>query len=172
MKSGLFKHKLDEAQLASLRRQFDLLLPQADLSQPMQFERIIEHYKGASGIYFWVLRSNDADELFSIYIGKTRSLANRAQNYLSGFQPHSPNDFKLRIFQAFVSEAAPGAALDLLFSRRNVEQLTASENDAIRLFNPILNKLQPATPDAKLNLQNVFAEYYRSAFERSLQDGD
>lgn len=172
MKSGLFKYKLDEAQLASLRRQFDLLATGG--SVPANAVR--KDHRTLQGCFrhlLRVLRSNEADELFSIYIGKTRSLANRAQNYLSGFQPHSPNDFKLRIFQAvYVSEAAPGAALDLLFSRRNVEQLTASENDAIRLFNPILNKLQPATPDAKLNLQNVFAEYYRSAFERSLQDGD
>jgi len=163
--SGFAQFKMGEAHIASLRRDFELLVPQVDLSRPAQVERIVTHYKKKPGIYFWVMRYGVADDLYSIYIGKTNSLSYRVQNYVSEFQPHSPNDFKLRIFQAFLSEVAPTAALDLLFSPKPADQLTQSENEAINAYNkPLLNRRQAATAEARLGLQSAFAQFYRSAF--------
>jgi len=132
---------------------------------------LFTHYKQVPGIYFWVMRYGNEDDLFRIYIGKTNSLSYRVQNYLSEFQPHSPNDFKLRIFQTFISEVAPTAALDLLFSRRSADQLTQSENEAIAFYDrPLLNRRQSASASARGALQDAFAQYYRSAFEGVLQN--
>lgn len=59
------------------------------------------------GIYFWVMRQGE--RVFRIYIGKTNSMSYRMQNYVGEFQPHSPNDYKLRIFRVFLAESTPGA---------------------------------------------------------------
>ena len=162
---GFAQFKMSEAHISSLRRDFELLVPQVDLSRPTQVDRIVTHYKKKPGIYFWVMRYGDADDLYSIYIGKTNSLSYRVKNYVSAFQPHAPNDFKLRIFQTFLSEVVPTAALDLLFSHKSADQLTRSEKEAIDAYNkPLLNRRQVATADARVGLQNAFTQFYRSGF--------
>ena len=174
---ALNRFKMSEAQRDSLRRDFDHHFFRIDISpegqQPShpgreQFDRINGHYN-KPGIYLWVMTYGDSDDLFSIYIGKTKSLSTRVRNYRSEFQPHSPNDFKLRIFQSFLSEHVPDAALDLLFSPRGLDQLTTSENAAIHTYKPMLNIRQAATASARLGLQNAFEQYYRSAFETFLR---
>jgi hypothetical protein len=166
---GFSQFMMSEAQISALKKDFVLAVPEVNLSRPEQVERIITHRKKVPGIYFWVMRHGENDDLFRIYLGKTNSLSYRVQNYVSGFQPHAPNDFKLRIFQSFLSELAPSAALDLLFSEKSVEQLTQAEAEAIKFYDPLLNRRQPATADARLALQNAFSLFYRSAFEALLQ---
>jgi hypothetical protein len=105
---------------------------------------------------------------YKLYIGQTNSLANRLLNYVSEFQAHSPNDYKLRIFAAFLAELAPQAVLDLYFAVKDVGSLKKAEKDAIRKYDPLLNQLPPPNAEAKEKLKNAFEFYYRSAFERRL----
>ncbi|WP_143104395.1 hypothetical protein [Nitrosospira multiformis] len=87
---------------------------------------------------------------------------------MSEFQAHSPNDYKLRVFATFLAELAPEAALDLYLSVTNVNSLKDAERDAIKRYDPLLNKLPPPSAEAKDRLKSAFGLYYRSAFERRL----
>jgi hypothetical protein len=169
--SSFAQLKMTEGQDASFRQDFPKVFLQVDLSKADSepIKRIIANYK-VPGIYFWVMRHGDAADLYPIYIGKAKSLSYRVQNYVSKFQPHSPNDYKLLIFQEFLAEVAPSAALDLLFAPKSADQLTRAENEAIRVYKPLLNGRLPASADARLGLQGAFKEFYRSAFEGVLQN--
>jgi hypothetical protein len=162
--SSFAQFKMSEGQDASFRQDFPKVFLQIDLSRPDSepIKRIIANYQ-VPGIYFWVMRYGDAADLYPIYIGKAKSLSYRVQNYVSKFQPHSPNDYKLLIFQEFLAEAVPTAALDLLFAPKSADQLTHAENEAIRVYTPLLNRRLPASADARLGLQRAFKEFYRSA---------
>jgi hypothetical protein len=169
--STFAQFRMSEGQYASFKGDFPKVFLQVDLAQPDSepIKRIIANYK-VPGIYFWVMRHGEAADLYPIYIGKAKSLSYRVQNYVSKFQPHSPNDYKLLIFQEFLAEVAPAAALDLLFAPKSADQLTQAENEAIRVYTPLLNKRLPASPDARLGLQGAFKEFYRSAFESVLHN--
>ena len=156
------------AQAASLHTDFALLLLATDLSRCNRVDRIIAEYKKVPGIYFWVMRYGD--RLFRIYIGKTNSMAYRMQNYVGEFQPHSPNDYKIRIFRAFLAESIPDATLDLYFSTKNLQDITQAENLAVTTYDPLLNRRQRPSSSARIVLRDAFSGYYRSAFEQLLQD--
>lgn len=165
---GFNQFELDGAQADTLRSDFTLLLAETNLSRCSKVDRIIAEYKQVPAIYFWVMRHGS--QLFRIYIGKTNSMSYRVQNYVSEFQPHSPNDYKLRIFRAFLSEVAPGTTLDLYFSPKNLADLTQAENLAVTAFDPLLNRRQRPSVEARAVLRDAFSVYYRSAFERLLQN--
>ena len=154
----------DEA--GEMRSEFKPVLANATSTRDESLTRLLETHKKVPGIYLWVLR-NETKE-YKLYIGQTNSLANRLLNYVSEFQAHSPNDYKLRIFAAFLAELAPQAVLDLYFAVKDVGSLKKAEKDAIRKYDPLLNQLPPPNAEAKEKLKNAFEFYYRSAFERRL----
>lgn len=165
---GFSEFEFSNAHAASLRSEFTLLLSETDLSRCGRVDHVIADYKQSSGIYFWVMRH--AERSFRIYIGKTKSMSHRMQNYVSEFQPHSPNDYKLRIFRRFISDAAPDATLDLYFSARPSHDLTEAENLAITTYDPLLNRRLRPSDKARQNLQSAFSAYYCSAFGQLLSD--
>lgn len=164
---GFSRFELSAAQATSLRADFALLMKETDLSRCGRVDRIIAEYKQVPGIYFWVMRQGN--KLFRIYIGKTNSMSYRMQNYVGEFQPHSPNDFKLRIFRKFLAESVPDGTLDLYFSQKSLSDLTQAENLAVAAYDPLLNRRQRPTADARALLREAFSGYYRSAFEQLLQ---
>src|SRR6266404_9225090 len=91
----LFQFSCTEAE--SLRAEYQPVLKGTDFGHSQELKEVISNYKGVQGIYFWVMRQESLE--YKIYVGKTKSLSDRVLNYISEFQPHSPNDYKLRIFQ-------------------------------------------------------------------------
>src|SRR5882762_2161660 len=160
------RFRFAEGDANAMRSEFSLLLTKATFIKDEALTRLLETHKKASGIYFWVLRHET--NKYKLYIGQTNSLSNRLLNYVSEFQAHSPNDYKLRIFAAFLAELAPQAVLDLYFAVKDVGSLKKAEKDAIRKYDPLLNQLPPPNAEAKEKLKNAFEFYYRSAFERRL----
>lgn len=155
---------LTHDQLARLRGSYRLLLENVDLSlrgrlDPAQHPMI-------SGIYCWILHLENRG--FGIYVGRTRSIAARLANYGGEFQPHSPNDYKLRLFQDFVKETDPQARMDLHFLPQPIDALKIAEKEEIAAFDPMLNRRHLASQDSRDALKRAFARYYRSAFERTL----
>lgn len=152
---------------AEMRTEFQPVLRNAAFSKDNDsLARVLASHRKMSGIYFWVLR-HGTDE-YKLYIGQTKSLANRLLNYVSEFQAHSPNDYKLRIFAAFLTELAPRAVLDLYFAVKEVGDLKDAERIAIRQYRPLLNELPPPSIEAKQRLREAFEFYYRSAFQGRL----
>ncbi len=166
--SGFNKFELSPELAASLLAEFRLIIEGSDLSRCIKAESVISSYKKVPGIYFWVMRHEA--RLFSIYIGKTNSMSYRMQNYVGEFQPHSPNDYKLRIFHNYLVEIAPGATLDLFFCERSLEELTHAENRAVAKFAPLLNQRQRPSREGRALLRDAFSAYYRSSFEKLVQD--
>jgi hypothetical protein len=163
-----FEHfLLDISQATVMREEFQSILLGTDLAKGLQVEEVALNYKGVHGIYFWILRHEDAE--YKIYIGQTKSLSRRVLNYISEFQPHSPNDYKLRVFHAFLLELVPSATLDLYFAEKDSAILTQAEADAIKKYDPLLNKLPRPTPEARGELKKAFSLYYRSSFEGGLR---
>ena len=165
---GFNQFELNSEHAASLQTDFSLLISDSDLSRCSRVDRVIADYKQVSGIYFWIMRHGN--RMFRIYIGKTNSMSYRMQNYISEFQPHSPNDYKLRIFRKFISEVAPSACLDLYFSGKSLAELTQAENLAVAAYDPLLNRRQRPSAEARTVLRDAFSLYYRSAFEHQLQN--
>jgi hypothetical protein len=126
---GFERFLLAGAQAQAMRASFKAVLTGTDLAKCEQVDDVIATYKEVSGLYFWVMRHGAAE--YKIDIGKTSSFSYRVLNYVSDFQAHSPNDYKLRIFHAFVSELLPDATLDLYFAPTDPESLASAENAAI-----------------------------------------
>jgi hypothetical protein len=147
--------------------EFELVLPAASLTRDPAFEQARVKYQGVAGIYFWIMTSEAGR--YRIYVGKTESLAQRLLNYVSGFQAHSPNDYKVQIFKQFMAELTPPGALDLYFAAKDANVLRVAEKDAIRQYYPLLNNLPKPTEEERNRLKEAFSIYYRSALERKLK---
>ncbi|SRR6266498_4905791 len=164
---GLQLFQFSSAEAESLRAEYQLVLKGTDFTYSQQLKEVLSKYKGAQGIYFWVMTHESL--AYKIYVGKTKSLADRVLNYISEFQPHSPNDYKLRIFQTFIVTLMPSATLDLYFASQDPPNLTHAENQAISKFGPFLNQLAAPTAEAKNELKKAFTLYYQATFERKLR---
>ena len=166
--SALDRFQLIATEADSLRAEFVHLVESNDLSRTERVSQIISDYKKVAGVYFWTMRLDGRE--FKIYIGKTNSLGYRAYNYTAPFQPHSPNDFKIQVFRAFISELAPSAQLNLYLARTDLADLTAAEKTAIAKYGPLLNMPRSPSPEAKAALQAAFSAFYRSSFEGVLRN--
>lgn len=152
----------------AMRSEFRPLLSKATFTRDEPLVRLLETYKKVAGVYFWVLRHGTKE--YKVYIGQTNSLANRLVNYVSEFQAHSPNDYKLRIFAEYLAELAPAAELDLYFAQTEVAKLKDAEKNAIQKYEPLLNKLPPPSAEAREKLKSAFDFYYRSSFQQRLRN--
>lgn len=122
--------------------------------------------KNQVGVYFWVLHTNRG--LFKIYVGKTRSMNRRLSDYVAGFQVHSPNDYKMRLFQAFVFSHISDARFGLFFQRCSLEQYTNCETDALDVYRPLVNERVKADGKARAKVEQGFRDYYDSVFAAKL----
>ncbi len=173
---GFHGLELDKNYPALQTNGFVEIIHGTDLSRCERIKKVRSEYRGKPGIYFWVMRYDF--RLFRIYVGKTRCLSIRVGNYTAEFQPQSPNDYKMRVFRAFLVERLPDAALDLYFSVQDEDgsvpvELTRAENLAIDAYDPLLNRLNkkcPPSAAARNLLRDAFAVYYRSSFEQLLKE--
>lgn len=155
---------LSKSDADAMRSEFALVLTETTFTRDEPLRRLLTTYKKVSGIYFWIARHEGKE--YKIYIGQTNSLANRLINYVSEFQAHSTNDFKMRAFAAFLAELAPNAALDLYFFA--TDSYKEAEKHAIRKYDPLLNKLPSPSAESRERLKSAFESYYRSSFELRL----
>lgn len=112
-------------------------------------------------IYAWTLRIDEtqpAERL--LYIGKTRSLRRRVREYLQPFQPHSPNDYKLQVFQRQALTVFPQSRLLLYAKPELVAMLTASEKRLIDWFDPPLNRRTTVPDSVRTEFQVSFEKFY------------
>ena len=117
------------------------------------------------GVYLWsVITGNSPSAEHVVYIGKTRSFRRRVQEYRRGFQAHSPNDYKLQVFQHVVHDKDELATFRLYFRSVPVEEITATENDAVERFDPVLNRRAPVSSEARSDFQRAFERYYTAGF--------
>lgn len=154
------------AHLERLQAQYRTVLSDPICAPAVELREACAAHRGRPAVYAWTLEH--AGRRHRIYVGKTNSLGGRLRNYVAGFQPHSPNDFKLRVFHDFVAELLPAASFELHATNCDAPDLTARENEAIAFFQPLLNRRMQATDDARHALESAFAAYYRSCFRNAL----
>jgi hypothetical protein len=147
-------------------REFTIVLTGTNLMRDESLERVLDQYRKIAGIYFWVMAHEERK--YSIYIGMAGCLSRRLMNYISDFQAHSPNDYKLQIFHAFMSEFAPSATLDLYFAPMSSDRIGNAETESVSFYDPLLNHLPAPSAHARQALKDAFAEYYRSAITNRL----
>lgn len=163
---GFDAFELSQPQADVLVNEYRLLVEGTRVAQCASMIELSCRRDRESGIYVWIM--TDAGRNYRIYVGKTVSIALRAANYIGDFQPHSPNDYKLRIFAEFMQDILPQATLDLWFKAVPSADLTRCEKEAIRTFSPLLNgRLKPSNA-ARVTLERAFSDYYRSGFARAL----
>src|SRR5215469_7980184 len=96
--AGLDSFVFSKEEEEALLRDFRLVVSDYKLENRSSVAALSSHTE--PGLYFWVL--GVGANRYKVYVGKTRSLFRRVQDYTNGFQPHSPNDFKLQVLQSFV----------------------------------------------------------------------
>lgn len=159
---GLSRYKLTDED-ARLLQNFGFLL----IARDVDLETIdlklpaIAALKDQKTVYFWHMRYGG--EEYKVYVGKTSSLPRRLREYRNKFQPGVPNDYKLRLFQAWAREKFPGSALDLYAAQRDDNQ--AVETELWRKTKPLINE-RANTSSHKL--ASSHAEYYWAIFEKKL----
>jgi hypothetical protein len=164
--AGLSRYKITAAEAELIGSQF--ILVEADVHLQLKGVAVdsTRYARHREGLYFFVLRIDD--QCFKIYLGRTNALSRRMREYTSGFQPHSPNDFKLQAFQWYLAKSLPDAKLDLLFRPMPSEDLKAAEAAGISHYRPLLNETSKASNEARLALQEAFSVYVHSTFEQRL----
>ena len=148
-------------------REFTGLLTGATLMRDEALQQVLERYQRTARNLFWVMAIESAK--YAIYIGRADFLSRRLINYIGDFQAHSPNDYKLQIFHAFMSELSPPGTLDLYFKPTDAAALTVTEKAAKRFYRPLLNDLPQPAEEVRQKLREAFAEYYRSAILKKFQ---
>jgi hypothetical protein len=103
------RFKFSGEELEHFRSEFKSVIDTTDLARSPELTAAMLKYDKVPAVYFWTAVLESVE--FKIYAGKTNSLGYRIRNYSATFQPHSPNDFKLLVFGAFLQELAPAAAL-------------------------------------------------------------
>ena len=146
---GLQPFILSEAQRIGIGAEFALVLSDARLAGRRKDDirqAIPNTYVGVPGIYFWIM--GIGPHLYRIYVGKTKSLERRVADYMKDFQAHSPNDYKIRIFQQAIFEKEPSAGFRLYFKPATLDTYTRLETQAIQRYDPLLNRRagQPRSP--------------------------
>jgi excinuclease UvrABC nuclease subunit len=119
-----------------------------------------------SGVYFWVMGIRELQ--YRIYIGKTKSVMRRVADYMKEFQAHSPNDYKIRIFQQTILQCEPSARFSLYFTQSPLSDYTSLENELIRKYDPLLNRRAKVSQAAQDMFRNAFEAFYRAGFETTL----
>jgi len=152
--------RLEGDQATKMHAEYELVRRDIDLTK-------CPRVPDGSGIYFWLMTLDSVE--YKVYIGRTKSLSRRVKEYANEFQPHSPNDYKLRFFQEFMKDAAPGATLDLYSSKEMPKGLDNEETVAVNEYDPLINVLPKPTSQAKNALMHAYSIYYRSLFEQSLR---
>lgn len=149
-----------------LSKNFSLLLRDCRLHslRPADFSSAVS---ATSGCYLWLMRLGGSS--YKIYVGRTHSIRRRLTDYSGHFQPHSPNDFKLRFFEEFIREVFPAAELDLYFIAHPLEKCGDTEKQLIRVLRPLINSLPPSTAEERELLRAAFSQFYRSALLRRLR---
>jgi|GWRWMinimDraft_12_1066020.scaffolds.fasta_scaffold59075_1 excinuclease UvrABC nuclease subunit len=157
---------LDERRQILDQQGYVLLLESASLNPSSEELREVQRRPLSSGIYLWTVRpaiSHEAEHV--VYVGRTNSLSRRLTEYSRGFQPHSVNDYKLQIFHQRILNACPDSRLALYFLQKPIGELTASENEAISQFKPLLNQRLVATKEALSLYKQAFESFYSAGFE-------
>ncbi|MEI6515174.1 MAG: GIY-YIG nuclease family protein [bacterium] len=94
--------------------------------------------KKISGIYFYVLINGD--NAYKFYVGKSKNLANRMNDYKRTFQCRSPDDSKIRMAKAALERWMECAfELVLYFLPCGAAELTKKETDMIKKYQPLIN---------------------------------
>lgn len=112
------------------------------------------------GVYFVVMRLEDGSK-YKIYVGKTKSLKRRLNDYVNPFQIHAPNDYKLRFFREFVGRYDLMVRFDIYFCRSGIDNYTKVEADNINYYLPLIN--QSSKVD-KAVIQGAFETYFFTNF--------
>lgn len=163
---GLQRYQASQSELVAIRSTFVVVAPNVDLRPNASSHLRKLKAADAPGLYFWVMNFDGGS--YKIYLGRTNALSRRLYEYTGSFQPHSPNDYKLQVFHAFLLERVPSATLDLLFSQATTGSLQPAEKAAIQTYRPLLNEPAPMTIETRRDLQDAFSRYYRGAIERRL----
>ena len=171
LKRHLARFRLSEGDASRLDRDFRLALSECDLHGAEKLRGRLTSFRGAPGVYFWILRA--WGDRYKLYVGQTTSLSYRLSNYSSPFQPNATNDFKLRISYGFFIESIPGAMFDLYFAPVDLagkdrldarNELRRVEASTIESFSPVLLNQRGTVPvNAKRALEDAYTAYYRAS---------
>lgn len=170
LREALKHYQLNDDHRAELEKRFRQISASTTLLQQSSLDSLAAVAPPDSGIYVWILELDDIR--YRIYVGRTKSLRRRVTEYQNAFQPHSPNDYKLRVFESFVAENSSSYRLILYFCQMPENVLIEEERLAIRLFDPLLNRRLDSTPESKEGLRLAFADFYKSSFTSTLYSLD
>lgn len=144
---------------------FQLLSPRVDLSS---VALLLPTLPDTSGCYLWLMRAGR--ERYKIYVGRARSVRKRVKDYSLAFQIHSPNDFKLQLFQLFMADTWPDAELELYFVGCPEVDLNKRERTLNDSLHPLIYDLRAPSPKERRDAQKAFASYYKNALNELLND--
>jgi hypothetical protein len=166
---GLEPYVFSETQRRGLEAVFGLALSDARLVGRSKDD--ILDIPGAfcrvPGVYFWVMGIGSC--LYRIYVGKTKSLERRVADYMKDFQPHSPNDYKIRVFQQAAIEAEPSAHFMLYFARSSPSNYSKLETQSVRAYCPLLNHRASVAQAARDAFERAFVAFYHAGFDEALK---
>lgn len=165
--TGLEKYLFTIEDKSKLQSEFKLVMPSVNLESINLKSSGLLELSEKQGVYFWLMRIGN--NIYKVYAGKTKSLPRRLTDYRNGFQPHSPNDFKLQFFYTFILTHYPDAEFDLYF----VSDInhTEKENEVLQKFNPlIINERDKVSKQDRGEVKNAFSKYYSSSFNAKLTE--
>lgn len=160
-------NSLLDASSHELLTQFELVCKNASLITPNQTDIGIadgSHWD-LPGVYLWsVVTENTPASEHVVYVGKTKSFRRRIKEYRREFQAHSPNDYKLQVFQHEVQKRDTHATFRLYFRALPAGEITVAENEAVSRFNPMLNQRASISSEARADFKSAFEKYYAAGF--------
>ena len=165
---GLIRYQLTPHDNTSISSDFKLVCRDANLMACDNGDINLALNIAVPGVYFLTVIIGKIT--YKIYIGKTNSLQRRVKEYLNEFQPHSPNDYKLRCFQQRIIALNPKAIFHIYFACADREDCTRLETDAVDKYRPLLNERGRQSDESKETFRRAFEAFYWQGLEDQLSN--
>ena len=165
---GAWELELESTEGREFQSIFQFAFALTDLQSKTTIESTLK-LPASSGCYFWLMGYDS--RRFKIYIGKARSIRKRITDYAKGFQPHSPNDYKLRLFQEGMNRDLASATLELYYVEVAGEKQRGEAETKFKCrFRPRINYLPKPLPQEREAIRNAYRDYYQSCIARHIAD--
>ena len=141
--------------------EFEPVLGEIQFPKNKALDTRVRKLPECSCVYLWLLVAQD--KKFVVYLGKAKNLRSRTKDYVRGFQPYAPNDFKVQLFDWYVSTKLrlTEHSYELLWHRYGEDELSSQETTWIRRLRPVLNeKAIRQQPDEQERIAGIYRKHY------------
>ena len=154
------KYKCKGQERLTIDTNFSLVISVPELNR-----KTFIHIPEKSGVYLLTVVIDGIE--YKVYVGESKNLNQRLNQYTMKFQPTSPSDYKLLFFQELLFEKFEGSDIEFKIYIRVTEYYKAEEMEFIKDYNPWINGCS-LTDNLYDKIKLMYRSFYQMMFLNKL----